>query len=230
MMSNDEIPVDEAQSRFSLHGLSAAFARLTGSGSTEHLAPEIADALEEMEAPPATGEVLSPRMIVEGMLFVGNSEGGAITNRQMAASMRDVSPTEIDELISELNASYEQAGTPYEIVSAAAGYRMQIRERYDAVRQRFHGRVREAKLTPPAIEVLSVIAYRQPLTSEDVTKIRGSGSRVILNQLVRRGLLRIERPSAAPQKPVYRTTLRFNQLFRIDSPLDLPSSEDLDDK
>ena len=229
-MSNDEIPVDEAQSRFSLHGLSAAFARLTGSGSTEHLAPEIADALEEMEAPPATGEVLSPRMIVEGMLFVGNSEGGAITNRQMAASMRDVSPTEIDELISELNASYEQAGTPYEIVSAAAGYRMQIRERYDAVRQRFHGRVREAKLTPPAIEVLSVIAYRQPLTSEDVTKIRGSGSRVILNQLVRRGLLRIERPSAAPQKPVYRTTLRFNQLFRIDSPLDLPSSEDLDDK
>jgi segregation and condensation protein B len=230
MMSNDEIPVDEAQSRFSLHGLSAAFARLTGSGSTEHLAPEIADALEEMEAPPATGEVLSPRMIVEGMLFVGNSEGGAITNRQMAASMRDVSPTEIDELISELNASYEQAGTPYEIVSAAAGYRMQIRERYDAVRQRFHGRVREAKLTPPAIEVLSVVAYRQPLTSEDVTKIRGSGSRVILNQLVRRGLLRIERPSAAPQKPVYRTTLRFNQLFRIDSPLDLPSSEDLDDK
>jgi segregation and condensation protein B len=230
MMSNDEIPVDEAQSRFSLHGLSAAFARLTDSGSTEHLAPEIADALEEMEAPPATGEVLSPRMIVEGMLFVGNSEGGAITNRQMAASMRDVSPTEIDELISELNASYEQAGTPYEIVSAAAGYRMQIRERYDAVRQRFHGRVREAKLTPPAIEVLSVVAYRQPLTSEDVTKIRGSGSRVILNQLVRRGLLRIERPSAAPQKPVYRTTLRFNQLFRIDSPLDLPSSEDLDDK
>ena len=230
MMSNEEIPVDEAQSRFSQQGLSAAFARLTGSGSTEHLAPEIADALEEMEAPPATGEVLSPRMIVEGMLFVGNSEGGAITNRQMAASMRDVSPTEIDELISELNASYEQAGTPYEIVSAAAGYRMQIRERYDAVRQRFHGRVREAKLTPPAIEVLSVVAYRQPLTSEDVTKIRGSGSRVILNQLVRRGLLRIERPSAAPQKPVYRTTLRFNQLFRIDSPLDLPSSEDLDDK
>ena len=230
LMSNDEIPVDEAQSRFSLHGLSAAFARLTGSGSTEHPAPEIADALEEMEAPPATGEVLSPRMIVEGMLFVGNSEGGAITNRQMAASMRDVSPTEVDELISELNASYEQAGTPYEIVSAAAGYRMQIRERYDAVRQRFNGRVREAKLTPPAIEVLSVVAYRQPLTSEDVTKMRGSGSRVILNQLVRRGLLKIERPSAAPQKPIYRTTLRFNQLFRIDSPLDLPSSEDLDDK
>ena len=229
-MSNCKSATEEDKGRYSLHGLSAAFARLTGSGSTEQPSSEIADALEEMQDPPALGEVLSPRMIVEGMLFVGNSEGVPLTNREMAASMRNVSPTEVDNLVVELNETYEQVGAPYEIVSAGAGYQMQIREQHDAVRQRFYGRVREAKLTPPAIEVLSIVAYRQPVTSEEVTRLRGSRSRWILNQLVRRGLLSIERPNGSPQKPTYLTTLRFNHLFRIDSPRDLPSSADLDDK
>ncbi|MCG8449160.1 MAG: SMC-Scp complex subunit ScpB [Pirellulales bacterium] len=233
-MSQAETAADDPQGRFSLHGLSAAFARLTGSGNTELSQPEIADALQELQNPglnhDAVGEVLSPRMIVEGMLFVGNSTGGLLTNRQMAANIRDVSPAEIDELIGELNELYEQTGAPYEIVSVGAGYRMQIRQEFDAIRQRFYGRVREAKLTPPAIEVLSIVAYRQGISAEDVSNLRGMQSRGLLNQLVRRGLLSIERHEASPKKPTYYTTDRFNRLFKLASPQDLPSSEDLDDK
>ena len=62
-----------------------------------------------------------------------------------------------------------------------------------------------------------------------------------LNQLIRRGLLCLERPvglerpdgganDSSRQQPTYYTTERFNRLFGIDSPQDLPSSEDLDDK
>ncbi|NOY40638.1 MAG: SMC-Scp complex subunit ScpB [Planctomycetes bacterium] len=234
MSSSDSSAETEAASgRFSLHGLSAAFARLTGTGKAERDAPEIADPLEEVEgvdssAVPA-GEVLSPRMIVEGMLFVGDSEGQPLTNRQMAANIRDVSPKEVDALIEELNQGYREAGTAYEIVSEGAGYRLQVCSELDFIRQRFLGRTREAKLTPSAIEVLSVVAYRQPVTADQVKKLRDASSHALLSQLVRRGLLCLERPENAPKKPTYHTTDRFNRLFRIDSPKDLPSSEDFDE-
>ena len=256
-MARDDRRLDQAHStpaedgeaeavggRFSLHRLSAAFARLTGSGQAEPAPPELADSLGELEdlsADLPLGEVISPLMIVEGMLFVGTTGGRPLTNREMASHIRDVSPKEVDALVLELNDRYDAATVPYHIVSEGPGYQMQIRPQHEAVRRRFGGRVREAKLTPQAIEVLSIIAYRQPVTAEEVSQLRGSRSHALLNQLVRRGLLCLERPvglerndggtnDSSRQQPTYYTTDRFNRLFGIDSPQDLPSSEDLDDK
>ena len=228
---NAEDKADGKSGRFSLHGLSAAFARLTGTSNPEPPAEGVAQALDEFqEATHSPGsEVLSPRMIVEGMLFVGNSEGRPISSREMASHIRDVSPREIDTLVDELNAIYADSETTYNIVSEGKGYRMSLNAEYDVVRQRLQGRVREAKLTTTAIEVLSIVAYRQPISAEEVTRLRGGRSHAVLSQLVRRGLLSLERPRSTPRKPIYQTTDRFNRLFRVDSPKDLPSSEDLDD-
>ncbi len=174
-------------------------------------------------------------MIVEGMLFVGHADGKPLTNRSMASHIRDVSPQEVDLLIAELNEIYDRAGTCYSIVSEGAGYRMQLRPEHEALRQRLSGRTKQVKLTPQAIEVLSVVAYRQPVSAEDVTRARGSRSDALLNQLIRRGLLQLDRPGGQRElpegtgKPVYRTTDRFNQLLNIKSPAELPHSEDLDD-
>jgi segregation and condensation protein B len=221
-----------AGGRFSLHRLSAAFARLTGSGKPEAPTAELTDSLSELldiEGDLTLEEVISPRMIVEGMLFVGTPDGRPLTSREMAAHIRDVSPKEVDALVLELNEQYDVAATAYHIVGEGPGYQMQIRPQHDTVRRRFGGRVREAKLTPQAIEVLSIVAYRQPVLEEEVTKLRGARSHALLSQLVRRGLLCLERPEDSPQKPTFFTTDKFNRLFGIDSPRDLPSSEDLDD-
>lgn len=228
---NDESRNPGKQGRFSLHGLSAAFARLTGTSETTSTAADVADALDDLQesSDSDSNDVLSPRMIVEGMLFVGNSEGRPLTSREMATHIRDVSPREVESLIDELNELYKRTDTSYRIVSEGNGYRFALGTKFDAVRHRFHGRVREAKLTPTAIEVLSVVAYRQPVGADEITELRGGRSHYLLNQLVRRGLISLERPDAAPRKPVYRTTDRFNALFRIDSPKDLPSSQDFDD-
>ena len=223
---------ETAGSRFSLNRLSAAFARLASSDSAKPSPTEMADALDEVDAladEDHLAEVLSPRMIVEGMLFVGAADGRPLTNRQLAAHIRDISPGEVDELVEELNNDYQSAGTAYHIVSEGSGYQLQLRDDYAPVRRRFQGRVREVKLSPQAIEVLSIVAYRQPLTAEQVTKLRGSRSHSLLNQLVRRGLLCLERPPEAATKPNFYTTEKFNRLFGIESPDDLPSSADLDD-
>jgi len=228
--SNERGP-DKKPGRFSLQNLSAAFARLTGTHEAKPPSTDGAEAFEELQESPqsVSSEVLSPRMIVEGMLFVGNADGRPLTCREMAAPIRDVSPREVETLIDELNTMYAKSDTAYRIISEGPGYCLALESKFDVVGQRFHGRVREAKLTPRAIEVLSVVAYRQPISAEQVTQLRGGQSHKLLSQLVRRGLLRLERPESSPRKPIYHTTDRFNTLFRIGSPHDLPSSEDLDD-
>lgn len=217
--------------RFSLHRLSAAFARLTGNSTSEETtSADVSKSIDEIQIGKATPErqILSPRMIVEGMLFVGHADGKPLTNRVMAAQIRDVSPQEVDALIAELSDVYDSCGAAYTIVSEGAGYRLQLRPEYEALRQRFSGRTKQVKLTPQAVEVLSVVAYRQPISSDDVNRIRGSRSDTLLSQLIRRGLLQLER-AGAETKSVYRTTDRFNTLLSIKSPAELPRSEDLDD-
>lgn len=218
--------------RFSLERLSSAFARLMGATSTAEKAavtkPQIAvepdDAVEDDDALPVT-----PRMIVEGMLFVGGADGKGLTARAMASHMRNVSPEEVATLVDELNAAYRQDEAAYEIVIDAGAYRLQLRCDLGSMREQFRGQQRAAKLTPAAIEVLSIVAYRQGVSAEELNKLRDSQSHAILAQLVRRQLVRVERGGDSPRVARYHTTERFNQLFGVSSAADLPRSEDLDD-
>ena len=72
-----------------------------------------------------------------------------------------ITTSEIDDLVRDLNAEYEAAAAPYAIVSKDAGYQMVIRPQFAGLSHAFLGRVREARLSPTALEVLSIVAYDQ---------------------------------------------------------------------
>lgn len=169
---------------------------------------------------------VSPRSILEALLFVGSPTNEALSSRQVASLMRGVRAAEIDAIVQELNAEYLRRNCPYEIVEEAGGYRLKLREEYDRLREKFFGRTRQAKLSPAAIEVLAAVAYNEPVTAEEVTKLRGATSGHILAQLVRRQLVRLERTDSKPRKTVYWTTDRFLSLFGLESLADLPRGED----
>jgi segregation and condensation protein B len=76
--------------------------------------------------------------------------------------------------------------------------------------------------------VLAVVAYNEPLTTDEVNRLRGTASGAILSQLVRRELLRVDRPDEQPRTPRYSTTERFLKLFGVKSLAELPRSVDLD--
>jgi segregation and condensation protein B len=75
--------------------------------------------------------------------------------------------------------------------------------------------------------VLSIVAYRQPIRSEEVDALRDAKSGAILAQLVRRRLLAIERPPDSPRRPFYRTTDRFLRVYGLTTLDDLPTIEQL---
>jgi segregation and condensation protein B len=142
--------------------------------------------------------------------------------------MRGVSPAEIHTAISELNAIYEAEAAPYRIDESHAGYRLILREEFSRMRDKFYGRVREAKLTAAAIEVLSVVAYNQPVSIEQINQLRGAPSGAVLSTLVRRQLVRLERPAESDAVPQYWTTTRFLRLFGLESLSALPRAEELE--
>jgi len=171
---------------------------------------------------------ISPRTIFEAMLFVGNRENRPLSVARAAELMRDVQADEIPPLIDELNRRYAADNCPYEIAGEGDGCRLTLRREHHPLRNRFYGRIREARLSQAAIDVLALVAYQQPIAGEKIGRLRGRPSRHVLAHLVRRGLLRIERPDAKPRTPHYLTTDRFLKLFALQSLDDLPRSEDPD--
>ena len=137
--------------------------------------------------------------------------------------MRGVRPAEIDELVQELNDAYDRDGSVYRIAHHGAGYRLELRGEWGPIRDRFYGRVKEARLSQSAVDVLAIVAYQQPISGEEVDKLRAKPSGGVLSQLVRRDLLQVERP-APKAPPLYRTTSRFLDLFGLDELADLPQS------
>lgn len=218
----------------SLEQLSAAFARMTQGHdpyrpvNEPSVSPAIDLACEADSQAKANIEV-TPRSILEAMLFVGHPQNEPITAERVASLMRGVRPVEIDELVLELNQRFAAHHCPYQIVSAGAGYRLELRPEHEAVRDRVFGRGRETRLSPAALEVLSLVAYNEPQTADQIADARGKPNGYLLSQLVRRGLLRIERSKTAGKlQRHYYTTPRLLALFHLDSLADLPRGEDLE--
>ena len=231
----------------SLDELSQAFAGMLGSGEDPYAEPAIEvdddeaavlEAIEPGSEPAARAAAqestaddaceVSPRSILEAMLFVGNRDNTPLSSQRVASLMRGVRAVEIDELVNELNQQYDASGCPYRIYSEAEGYRLLLREEFGRIRDKFYGRLRHARLSPAAIEVLSIIAYQGSQTSEAINRLRGHPSGAILSQLVRRQLLAVERDPASPRAPRYRTTARFLELFGLESLEDLPRSQEME--
>ena len=156
--------------------------------------------------------------VVEAILFVGNRDSRPIPAGQIAAKLRNVCSEEIDETVVLLNAVYQKRNSPYTIIFDRGGYQMVLRAEFESVRANFYGKVREVKLSQQAIDTLAIIACRQPITADDIQKLRRQSSSAILNQLVRRNLLSITRTVQDKKNVIhYHTTERFLELLRIQS-------------
>jgi segregation and condensation protein B len=222
----------------SLEELSAAYAELLRSGNDPYAEKEAADPPDGVspdDGDESGAEVrasdegcgLSPKSILEAMLFVGDAANRTLSSQQVAALMRGVRASEIDDLVQELNAEYLAEQRPYVIASCTDGYRLRLRPEFESLSGCFLGRVKGVRLTQSALDVLAVVAYRQPVTREDVERIRSRPSSQVLALLVRRGLLRVDREGPNSRTMLYRTSDRFLRLFQLESLAELPRIQEV---
>ena len=198
----------------------------SGDGQSQVASDEAADddGSDAVDTCPVT-----PATIIESIMFVGHPENAPIKPESIARLLRGVEEDEVVEQIAALNAAYDEMGAPITIAKHEDGYRMELLEEFEQVRDRFYGRVREARLSQQAIDVLAVVAYNQPVTVERVDKLLDNphmNTSRLLNQLVRRDLLSKRLTDDKPRRREYVTTDRFLSLFNLTAIDDLPRSED----
>jgi segregation and condensation protein B len=180
---------------------------------------------EKPDAGPAPATPPPVHRIIEAMLFVG---GPPLTVARAAEVVRGLTPDQLREAIDLLNRDYRHQGRPYRIQARQHGYELALLPRYRGVLDNLYGSVREARLSPAAIDVLSLVAYRQPVTRQEVESLRGADSASPLRQLVRLGLVALQRGDAGGREVAYGTTARFLKLFNLTSLDDLPRTAELE--
>lgn len=162
----------------------------------------------------------SPEQLIEAMLFVG---GPPLPAAVACTAVRGLTADRFQEAIAALNKRYRDQRRPYTIEARGDGFVLVVRPTYRNLRERLFGGPRETRLSQPALDVLSVVAYRQPLTKAEADAVRGTDSGATLRQLVRLGLIAVRHRADATEREVrYGTTPRFLQVFGLNSLDELP--------
>lgn len=169
---------------------------------------------------------LSPRQILEAVLFVG---GAPLTSKKLCSVLRgDFEPSFIEAAIDSLNQQYARENRPYEIRLGEGGYSLQLREEFERIRDKVFGLgPKEVRLSQDALEVLALVAYRQPITRDEIESLGKTTAGTMLRQLLRRELIAVDRDPQQPKEVRYRTADRFLSLFGLGSLDELPHADEL---
>ncbi len=168
----------------------------------------------------------TPKMArLEAVLFVAD-EPLPIKRLVQLATLADVE--EAQQLIDRLNLAYDASGSTFRVERVATGLRLLTRRELVFWLDKLHQRQAAHKLTPPMLETLAIVAYRQPLTRADLEAVRGVQSSEMLKQLIERELVRIAGEDDSLGRPfLYETTRKFLELYGLQSLDDLPMADRL---
>lgn len=163
--------------------------------------------------------------LVEALIFAAPEP---VASARLAEVVEGLSAPDADRAVAELNDIYERDGRAFHIVRAAGGYRFATRPAFGKwVRQLIAG-VGRMRLSRAALETLSIIAYRQPVSRADIEGVRRVDVGGVLKLLLDRRLVRIAGRSKGAGRPLlYGTTTEFLKHFGLDSLSDLPQMGEL---
>ncbi|MBD3166618.1 SMC-Scp complex subunit ScpB [bacterium] len=162
--------------------------------------------------------------LVEALLFVADEPLDA---DEIAAS-GNLLTAEVPDLIDKLSEWFVRTGHAFTIQRVAGGWRLTTRPEFaDIIRKHLKGRSR-TRLSRAALEAVSIIAYRQPITRAEVDAIRGVDTAPVLRNLLERDLIKVTGRAESPGRPLlYGTTQGFLQYFGLESIRDLPVPDEL---
>ncbi len=178
---------------------------------------------QERTATPDAGE-LSPQEllnITEALLFASESPLQA-TRISEIVGLGGVRRAE--SLVQQLREMYEKEEKPYFLQELAGGYQLRTRPQFQPWVGKLQQKQQQDTLSQAALETLSIVAYRQPLTRAEIEDIRGVQSGYILRSLIEKSLVRVTGRSEELGRPLlYGTTKEFLEVFGLASLKDLPA-------
>ena len=115
-----------------------------------------------------------------------------------------------------------------EILSVAGGYQIRTKPEHDIYVRRLLNKTGQLHLSQAALETLSIIAYKQPISRSDIEAIRGVDCAGVLKTLLKKTLIKIRGRDEGPGRPLmYATTDEFLQAFGLSRLADLPKLKEV---
>lgn len=174
------------------------------------------------------GTKVSPDQLAPSLEAVLLSLDKPMAAAKLAEAMGVPGPEPVELAIGELNASYETTGRSFRIEKVAGGYRIMTLPVFAPVLASFHRARAGNKLGRAAIETLSIIAYKQPITRAHLEAIRGVGCGEVLRSLLDRRLVMIKGRAEELGRPIlYGTSKEFLDAFGLATLKDLPTASEL---
>ncbi|MGH8912135.1 MAG: SMC-Scp complex subunit ScpB [Acidimicrobiia bacterium] len=167
--------------------------------------------------------MISPAAALEAILFVTE----APVPESELAEVLEMTSQEVEVVLAELGEELQRRESGLTLRSTAGGWRLYSSPEAYPYLERFTASATARKLSSAALEVLAVVAYRQPVSRGQLTEIRGVDSDSSLRTLSRLGLIEEAGRLSLPGNPaVYRTTSLFLEKLGIDSLAELPPLAD----
>ena len=156
---------------------------------------------------------------MEAMLFAAGDPMPA----ERLSTLLDIPIEHVQAMLLELKEDMEQPGRGLCLIQAAGGYQICTRPEFAAVVEKLAVH-QDPKLSPAAMETLSIIAFRQPVTRQDVEYIRGVQSDGVINTLIERRLIKeVGRKDTIGRPILFGTTEEFLGCFGLNSLAELPA-------
>lgn len=137
-----------------------------------------------------------------------------------------ITPTQIQQAISKLMDEAEVEDKAYRLTEGPSGFQIVTAPQFAEFIRLLRGEPRPMKLSPAAMETMSIIAYRQPVTRAEMEAIRGVSVDGPLNRLIELELVQVTGRAELPGRPIqYGTTEKFLEFTGIKELDELPASD-----
>lgn len=168
---------------------------------------------------------MNVHQIVEAVLFASDAP---LTADEIARADEMLDEDQVEDVLQQLAAEYDDAGRSFQVVELAEGYQLLTRAEFAPYLERFDNVPRPSRLSGPALETLAIIAYRQPLGRLEIEYIRGVGASGVIRTLQDRRLIDVVGRAEGLGRPLlYGTTPHFLEHFGFRSLESLPRPEEL---
>ncbi len=167
------------------------------------------------------------KRIVEALLFAND---GPLDISRIKVVLEGISTKEIKKHIANINSSYNECGSPFEIIEVAGGSQIVTREEYTEWIATLNKARAAGRMTQKALETLAIIAYKQSITKAEIESIRCVNLDGVVRTLIERNLISITGREKAPGNPLlYGTTKFFLESFGLNNLSDLPKLKEIDE-
>ena len=162
--------------------------------------------------------------IIEALLFASPEP---LTQKKIN-TIFDADPPNLDKYTEKLKKKYQKNDNAFEILNVAGGYQIRTRSEYDFFIRRLIIKSGQFYLSQAALESLSIIAYKQPISRLDIEGIRGVDCAGVLKTLLKKTLIKISGREDSPGRPlIYKTTDNFLKSFGLNKLSDLPKLKEI---